>query len=87
MVHRSELAAIRASINLLQRVSAKLARLGSGPDSVLVRDDCEGIMLNADRGLRRSACREQRGENRFPDDRILNCLTLGFLADSFRHTA
>ena len=47
MVHRSELAAIRAYSNLLQRVSVKPARLGSGSDSVLVRDDCEGLMLKA----------------------------------------
>ena len=44
---RYETGAIRASGNLLQRVSAKPARLGSGPDVVLVRDDCEGLMLKA----------------------------------------
>lgn len=40
-----EARAIRVSSNLLQRVSAKAARLGSGPVSVLVRHDCEGLML------------------------------------------
>ena len=52
MAHRSVLAAIRASNNLLQRVSVKLARAVLGPRAVLIRDVWEGFMLDgANRGV------------------------------------
>jgi hypothetical protein len=38
MVQRPVLAAIRASINLFQRVSVKPARLAVGPDAMLDRE-------------------------------------------------